>query len=77
MAFSAGLNGLQVDDVNRKNESRSSRQIQFVASKLVAACSTHVLTSKYAITMLTSTSYILVITFSARLNGLEINKIHL
>ena len=38
MVFSAGLNGLQVDEVNR-----NYRKTQFVASKLAAACSEHVL----------------------------------
>ena len=51
MVISGGLNSLQVDEVNIENYSPSSRQTLFVASKLVAACSTLVLTSKYAITL--------------------------
>ena len=38
LAFSAGLNGLQVDKVNKENNSRSSRKTLLVASKLIAAC---------------------------------------
>ena len=47
IAFCAGLNGVQVDQVNRQNNSRSSRKTQFVASKLIAACSACTLNSKY------------------------------
>ena len=38
MPFSAGLNRLQVERVNIENYSQSSRQTQFIASELVAAC---------------------------------------
>ena len=39
MTFSAGLNGLQVDEGNKDSSSQRSSQTQINASKLVAACS--------------------------------------
>ena len=42
MVFTGGLNRLQVDKVNTEHYSSSSRQTQFVASKLITACSAHV-----------------------------------
>ena len=36
--FSAGLNGLQVDQVDSESDKRTSTYTQLVASKLVAAC---------------------------------------
>ena len=41
MVVSAGLNGLEVGKVNRKNESQISWLTQFVANKLVATCIAH------------------------------------
>ena len=38
IAFSARLNGLQVDQVDRENDKRTSTYTQLVLSKLVAAC---------------------------------------
>ena len=52
MTFSAGQNGFQVEVL--------SRHAQFIASKLVAACSTHALSSEYAITMQTSRPLIMI-----------------
>ena len=77
MAFSVGLNGLQVDGVNTENYSQSSRQTQFIASKLVAACSTLVLTNEYTTTLQTSASYMYIyaIAFSAGLNGLQVDQL--
>ena len=72
--FSDGLKGLQIDKTNKENANQSSRQTQFVANKLVAACSAHVLTSKYPITLQTSTSYIHTIGFVAGLNGFQVAK---
>ena len=59
MAFSAALNSLQVDEINTENYmySRNFKQTQFIANELVATCSALVLTSEYAITLQTSTSY--------------------
>ena len=37
IAFSARLNGLQVDQVDRENDKRTSTYTQLVLSKLVAA----------------------------------------
>ena len=45
IAFSARINGLQVDKVNRENDSRSTRHIHLVASKLIPACNGHTLSS--------------------------------
>ena len=47
MVFCAGLNNLQVDEVNRENDSWNSRQTLFIASKLTAAYSACVFTSQY------------------------------
>ena len=38
IAFSARLNGLQVDQVDRENDKRTSTYTQLVLSKLVATC---------------------------------------
>ena len=38
IAFSARLNGLQVDQVDKENDKRTSTYTQLVLSKLVAAC---------------------------------------
>ena len=38
ITFSARLNGLQVDQVDRENDKRTSTYTQLVLSKLVAAC---------------------------------------
>ena len=38
IAFSARLNGLQVDQVDRENDKRTSTYTQLVLRKLVAAC---------------------------------------
>ena len=38
IVFSAGLNGLQVDQVDRENDKRASTYTQLVPSKLIAAC---------------------------------------
>ena len=38
IAFSARLNGLQVNQVDRENDKRTSTYTQLVLSKLVAAC---------------------------------------
>ena len=38
IVFSAALNGLQEDEVNKKNDTRRSRQTQFVSSKLITVC---------------------------------------
>ena len=38
IAFSARLNGLQVDQVDRENDKQTSTYTQLVLSKLVAAC---------------------------------------
>ena len=38
IAFSARLNGFQVDQVDRENDKRTSTYTQLVLSKLVAAC---------------------------------------
>ena len=43
IAFSAGLNGLQVDQVHRENDKRTSTYTQLVNSKLVAACNARVI----------------------------------
>ena len=76
IAFSARLNSLQVDKVNIENYSLSFRQTHFVTSKLIAACSSLVLTSEYATTLQTSTSYVHVyaIAFSAGINGLQVEN---
>ena len=38
IAFSARLNGLQVEQVDRENDKRTSTYTQLVIGKLVAAC---------------------------------------
>ena len=38
IAFSAGLNGLQLDQVDRENDKRASSYTQLVPSKLIPAC---------------------------------------
>ena len=38
ITFSARLNGLQVDQVDRENDKRISTYTQLVLSKLIAAC---------------------------------------
>ena len=76
ITFSPGLNGVQIDAVNRENDSQSSRKTQFIASKLVIAYySPCILTSECTITLQTSTSYIYAIVFSARLiNSLQVDQ---
>ena len=70
--FFASLSVLQVNKVNRENDSQRSRQTLFVASKLVAACSERVLTFEYAITLHTRA-----IAFSAGLiNGLQVDQVN-
>ena len=72
MAYSAGLNGFQVEKVNIENNSQSSTQTQLFASELVAACTTLILTSMCAVTLQTFTRYIYTITFSTGQNHLFI-----
>ena len=75
ITFSSGLNGVQIDAVNRENDSQSSRKTRFIASKLVIASSPCILPSECAITLQTSTSYIYAIEFSARLiNSLQVDR---
>ena len=72
--FSAGLNSLQIHEVNRENPGQSSRQKQIVASTIIAASGAHILTSEYTtITLQMSTSYTYTIAFVAGLNNLQVN----
>ena len=41
-ALSAGLNGLEADQVDEENGKRTSAYTQLVPSKLITACNKHV-----------------------------------
>ena len=59
ITFSAGLNGLQVDQVDRENEKRTSTHTQLVPSKLVASCNVRVQLSGCGLTIHATTTQFL------------------
>ena len=46
MGFSAGLNSLQVDYIDRETDKLTSTYTQLVHSKLIADCNTHTFSSQ-------------------------------
>ena len=52
-------------------------QVQFIASKLVAAYSSRILNSRYTSTLQTSTSNIYAIAFSAGLNCHQLDQVNI
>ena len=59
IAFSAGLNGLQVDQVDRENNKQTTTYTQLVPSKLVAACNARVQLSGCGLTIHATTTQLL------------------
>ena len=59
VAFSAGLNGLQVDQVDRENDKTNFYYKQLVPSKLVAACNACVQLSRCSLTIRATTTQLL------------------